>query len=496
MPSRLISSCIGLLLLGGCASYKPTAAPVEQVLDRDLVFNAEGYGAKVDPYLDQKRQQQYFNADFTKAGFLVVDVLVKNEGRDPVEVRPYDIYLVFPGGGQMAPMEGRVVATQIEENGSIVGSVLMFGLVGGIVATQAEHDAKNARILDYGGKELKETTLVPGASTQGYLFYRWTPSASAQAEFVLQLQDRTSNQLSELTVPYENSKVFAVPQKALFVASPPPATPPASPGGTQTASSGTQAQGASSTSGPYDAPVAVPFRIENGASTIEGVGKLDQGRFAGTAEQGAYSVNVAGEIKNGAFAFDLSGHFCPPSFGANASSSAAATISPAIGSVSASLQVTCAVTSATRAETASATIYFDFPKQNPTRTGLARAQAPSALAATSGPVEVPFKIDIGAEVVEGSGKLENGHLFGETRIGGRPITIRGDVEGSDLSLEIDGALNAPASALYGTYYCSAAAVTKAVAGKVAIRMNATCGPDNRPITVYLDLPTSFAHAAS
>jgi hypothetical protein len=118
------------------------------------------------------------------------------------------------------------------------------------------------------------------------------------------------------------------------------------------------------------------------------------------------------------------------------------------------------------------------------------------LAATSGPVEVPFKIDIGAEIVEGSGKLENGHLFGETRIGGRPITIRGDVEGSDLSLEIGGALNAPASALYGTYYCSAAAVTKAVAGKVAIRMNATCGPDNKPITVYLDLPSSPAHAAS
>src|SRR5690242_506597 len=98
MRGNIAWSFTAVLLLAGCASYTPTAAPVEQASDSDLVFNADGYGAKIDPYLDQQRQKQYFNADFTKAGFLVVDVVVKNEGKDPIDVKPYDIYLVFPGG--------------------------------------------------------------------------------------------------------------------------------------------------------------------------------------------------------------------------------------------------------------------------------------------------------------------------------------------------------------------------------------------------------------
>ncbi len=341
MHRKLAGSCVALLLLGGCASYKPTAVPTEQVTDANLVFNAEGYGAKVDPYLDQQRQKEYFNADFTKAGFLVVDVVVKNEGKDPVEVRPFDIYLVFPGGSQMAPMEGKVVATQIEENGSVVGSVLMFGWVGGIVATQAEHDAKNARILDYGAKELKETTLAPGTSTQGYLFYRWTPSANAQAEFVLQLQDGTSNQLSEVTVPYGNTKVFAAPQSALFTAGPAPATAAAPRGATQTASVGAQASAPSAVGGPVD----VPFKIDYGAGVAEGVAQLENGQLVGQASNGGRSITVKGTLMDrklsievygalvnlGQAAFGDTGYYC----------SGNAELDKAMGSVTIPLPTTC-----------------------------------------------------------------------------------------------------------------------------------------------------------
>jgi len=43
------------------------------------------------------------------------------------------------------------------------------------------------------------------------------------------------------------------------------------------------------------------------------------------------------------------------------------------------------------------------------------------------------------------------------------------MKGPDLSLEVDGATNAPASALYGTYYCSAAAMTKTASRKAKPR---------------------------
>ena len=376
MHSRFAGSCIALLLLGGCASYKPTATPVEQVTDSQLVFNAEGYGAKVEPYLDKARQQQYFNADFNKAGYLVVDVVVKNEGKDPVEVRPYDIYLVFPGGTQMSPMEGKVVATQIEENGSVVGSILMFGLVGGIVATQAEHDAKNARILDYGGKELKETTLAPGASTQGYLFYRWTPSASAQAEFVLQLQDRTSNQLTEVTVPYENTKVFAVPQNALFTASPPPAIASASPGATQTASSAgattapaltpaittasvsAQPQANLTTAATPSGPVNVPFQMQVATDDpVQGVGTLSNGALVAHGELHGKPFDITGEIKGDGLSITASGFLCVGHdvYGQGRVSGSGSG-HPATGRVSIVMIVTCAGTN-----NISVTAAFDLP---------------------------------------------------------------------------------------------------------------------------------------
>jgi len=496
MRGKFAGSCIALLLLGGCASYKPTATPVEQVTDKELVFNAEGYGAKVEPYLDKARQQQYFNADFTKAGFLVVDVVVKNEGKDPVEVRPYDIYLVFPGGSQMAPMEGKVVATQIEENGSVVGSVLMFGLVGGIVATQAEHDAKNARILDYGAKELKETTLAPGASAQGYLFYRWTPSASAQAEFVLQLQDRTSNQLTEVTVPYENTKVFAVPQNALFVASPPPATPAVSQGTTQTASAGNQAQGSPTTPAAQTGPVDVPFKIDYGVGVVEGTAQLQDGHLAGQSSLGGRPITISGTLKDRKLSIDVNGAIISPGLAMTGSGigyycSGSAELDNAVGDVTIALPAACGT------ENIRDTVYLELPPANPSAsTGAVQAasigtQGTPAAAPASGPIDVPFKIDYGYGVAEGVAKLENGQLVGLASNGGRSITLKATLKDRKLSIEAYGALVSNGQAASGAgYYCSGSAELDGAAGSVALPLLATCGPKNFLDTVYLELPAT------
>ncbi len=496
MRRRLISSCIALLLLGGCASYKPTATLVERVTDNELVFNAEGYGAKVEPYLDKARQQRYFNADFTKAGFLVVDVVVKNEGKDPVEVRPYDIYLVFPGGTQMSPMEGKVVATQIEENGSVVGSVLMFGLVGGIVATQAEHDAKNARILDYGAKELKETALAPGASTQGYLFYRWTPSASAQAEFVLQLQNRASNQLTEVTVPYENTKVFAVPQNALFVASPPPATPAVSQGTTQTASAGNQAQGSPTTSVAQTGPVDVPFKIDYGVGVVEGTAQLQDGHLAGQSSLGGRPIAISGTLKDRKLSINVNGAIISPGLAMTGSGigyycSGSAELDNAVGDVTIALPAACGT------ENIRDTVYLELPPANPSAsTGAVQAasigtQGTPAAAPASGPVDVPFKIEYEALVAEGVAQLENGQLLGHASNNGRPITLKGTLKDRQLSIEVYGGIfNFATSGGSMGKYCSGEAHLDHAAGPVTIPLPVVCGARNSLDSVYLELPAT------
>ncbi len=135
------------------------------------------------------------------------------------------------------------------------------------------------------------------------------------------------------------------------------------------------------------------------------------------------------------------------------------------------------------------TLQKSSPVQNPPGSPLASS---TKAAPSSGPVDVPFKIDIGTQIIEGVGKLEKGHLTGQASLGGRPITVSGDMQGNDLAIEVDGAMISPAAAANGIYYCSASATRRAAAGEVAIPMNATCGTDNRQVTIYLDLPAAGA----
>lgn len=213
MSQRSVLWLSGLLLIGGCASYEPTKTPVVAANNSDFVFNEDGYGGEVDPYIEPDRQKAYFNADFNKAGFVAVNVIVKNNGKGPVDVRPYDIYVVYPAGGELAPVDGRVVAMGIEEGGSVVGSTLALGIIGGLVAMQSQTDAKNARVADYASKQLREGPLAPGDSTHGFVFYQWAQDPSPQAEFQIRLYDKATSQRSIVKVPFENAKVSAMIQK-------------------------------------------------------------------------------------------------------------------------------------------------------------------------------------------------------------------------------------------------------------------------------------------
>jgi len=194
-------ACLLALLVAACASYKPTAVPTVTMNDADFAFNDAGYGLNADPFVEISRQKSYFNANFSEAGFLSVFVKVKNNGHEAISVRPYDIYLIFPDGSELAPVDSQVVAMSMEENGSITGSVLAFGIVGGLVATQAEEDAKKARIADYASKQFKDTTLAPGASASGFVFYRVTSRVPGQTKLQARLLEVSTSQRSILEAP-------------------------------------------------------------------------------------------------------------------------------------------------------------------------------------------------------------------------------------------------------------------------------------------------------
>ena len=120
------------------------------------------------------------------------------------------------------------------------------------------------------------------------------------------------------------------------------------------------------------------------------------------------------------------------------------------------------------------------------------AAATPALTPLTGPVDVPFEIDNGTQIVDGVGRLVNGHLTGQAGLGAKAITVSGDMHGNDLAIEVDGAIVPPAAAGSGNYYCSAIATKSAAVGKVAIPMSAGCGTYRRQVTLYVDLPPAGA----
>jgi len=111
----------------------------------------------------------------------------------------------------------------------------------------------------------------------------------------------------------------------------------------------------------------------------------------------------------------------------------------------------------------------------------------------SGAVDVPFTIDYGGGSVTGVAKLENGHLIGQSSLGGRPITISGTLQDRRLELDVYGAIISPSLAQTGSgigYYCSGNVASDRAAGSVTLPIIVSCGTESIRDTLHLELPAT------
>jgi hypothetical protein len=134
------------------------------------------------------------------------------------------------------------------------------------------------------------------------------------------------------------------------------------------------------------------------------------------------------------------------------------------------------------------TLQKSSPAQNPPASPLAS----STKAATStGPVDVPFTIDLNGQSYEGVGKLENGHLAGQISSGNKTFDIAGEIRGNELSVEVSGAFgrrgtwDAP-----GNGQCSVDGSAHPASGEVTMSMQASCSGAMAHVTIHLNLPAA------
>ncbi len=159
-----------VLAMAACASYEPSTVAVPQPTASQWVVLGD-FAAAAEPYVDPEQQQAIFDADFDEADVIAIQVVVENRGKTSKLVRPSDIVLELPDGQKLPPATVATTVTKVGEDGSVVGSALAFGVIGAIVAANAENEARAARTQDYQGKALQVSALNKNDQAHGFVFF-------------------------------------------------------------------------------------------------------------------------------------------------------------------------------------------------------------------------------------------------------------------------------------------------------------------------------------
>lgn len=168
--SRSIAALGWLLLLAGCASYTPSAAPAVQP---ETLTSIESGGTAVaaQPFVDKQQQKAVFDADFDKADVLAIRVSVRNTTGRKLLVRRSDMTLTLPDGGIVAATTAESVAAKVGEGRAVLAVGAAFGLIGALAATSARDQARKARTADYSAKAFRDTDLEQDTTVEGFVFF-------------------------------------------------------------------------------------------------------------------------------------------------------------------------------------------------------------------------------------------------------------------------------------------------------------------------------------
>ena len=203
-----------VVAISGCASYRPTAAPIPQpgaMPHRQEVANAV---VSADPYTQPERVKATFGGDLIASGVLPIQVNVENLGPMRLLVRPSDAVLELGDGRQIAPVGAFAAASKMERSGRVVAATVGFGMLGYLAASSAEDKARAARQEDFRRKEFSEKRLEKGESAHGFLYFPTPPGTTnlSSATLLMRLVDVEDGKSSVVKVPLSGGTLPASSQ--------------------------------------------------------------------------------------------------------------------------------------------------------------------------------------------------------------------------------------------------------------------------------------------
>jgi len=195
------------LVFTGCATYTPSSAPIPKLDVMPASRQEASVTCGADPYVQVDRQKATFGNDLGKVGILPILIFLQNREAREVLVRPSDIALTLPNGGEVGCASASATAAKFESMGGVIAAASAFGIVGLLVASSAEDKARAARLEDYRRKELKEVCLKKDESAHGFVYFIPPPDTQSFAEATLKVRF--------IDVEEGTSSVISLPLKGL-----------------------------------------------------------------------------------------------------------------------------------------------------------------------------------------------------------------------------------------------------------------------------------------
>jgi hypothetical protein len=218
---RYLALALSLLMVSGCStmSYSGRPVPVPKI-EAMPVWRTEGpVTVGVDPYVQQDRQREFFDADLRKVSVLPIYLLIKNNGDRPLRLRRADTNLditLEPLIGQKTWLMNPEAVLQLlyphtsgrgdsfDISAQDLGGVITLFLLPLIIAgTKGAESAAAARLADYKEKEFKNVKLNKDESTHGFVFF-YRPLSGPYHEkgkIVLHFVDETDGSAFTVRVP-------------------------------------------------------------------------------------------------------------------------------------------------------------------------------------------------------------------------------------------------------------------------------------------------------
>jgi hypothetical protein len=183
-------------LVSSCAAYIPQPATLLRIQSAAATGEKDGVAVGASPHLNSERNQEVFQADLRSAGVLPLQIVIRNNGTQTVELRRENFALQILDAQALPPAPGDLVAARLESGVGVVGWTLAFGLAGYLASSTQQGEADNARKADLRRKELQSGLLPPGQSASGFLYFLIPPdvkelsAATLVAKIPVQGSDR------------------------------------------------------------------------------------------------------------------------------------------------------------------------------------------------------------------------------------------------------------------------------------------------------------------